>query len=168
MPVAGVTLGETRIREAITVMANVEDVAAFILGERGEMSAMKLQKLCYYAYGYHLAWEGRQLFPERFEAWANGPVCPVLYQKHRGRFMLRPGEIRGNPDALDDGEHESVRLVLDGYGDLSAHQLSVATHREEPWLAARERAGAAPLERSTEELLDTEIAEFFEALTAAE
>ncbi|WP_433359512.1 Panacea domain-containing protein [Streptosporangium sp. CA-115845] len=35
---------------------------------------MKLQKLCYYFYGYHLAWEERQLFPERFEAWANGPV----------------------------------------------------------------------------------------------
>jgi hypothetical protein len=46
--------------------------------------------------------------------------------------------------------------------------LSVATHREESWLAARERAGAAPLERSTEELRDSEIAEFFEALTAAE
>ena len=149
-------------------MAHVEDVAAFILRERGEMSAMKLQKLCYYTYGYHLAWEGRQLFPERFEAWANGPVCPALYQKHRGRFMLRAGEIRGNPNVIDDGERESVRLVLDGYGDLTAHQLSVATHGEEPWLAARERAGATPLERSTEELLDTEIAEFFEALTAAE
>lgn len=149
-------------------MANVEDVAAFILRERGEMSAMKLQKLAYYAYGYHLAWEGRLLFPERFEAWANGPVCPALYAKHRGRFMLRPGEIRGNPEALDPGERESVRLVLDGYGALSAHQLSVATHSEEPWLAARERSGAAPLERSTEELLDTEIAEFFEALTTAE
>jgi len=149
-------------------MAQVEDVAAFILRECGEMSAMKLQKLAYYAYGYHLAWEGRQLFPERFEAWANGPVCPALYQKHRGRFMLRPGDIRGNLEALDDGERESIRLVLDGYRPLSAHQLSVATHREEPWLAARERAGASPLERSTEELLDTEIAEFFEALSAAE
>ncbi len=39
------------------------------------MSAMKLQKLCYYAYGYHLAWEERRLFPERFEAWANGPCA---------------------------------------------------------------------------------------------
>jgi uncharacterized phage-associated protein len=149
-------------------MARVNDVAAYILFEHGPMSAMKLQKLCYYAYGYHLAWEGRRLFPERFEAWANGPVCTALYREHRGQFTLRDGDILGKPTALDRGEFESVDLVLDAYGNLSAHQLSVATHREEPWLAARERAGAAPLERSTEQLLDSEIAEFFEALTADE
>jgi uncharacterized phage-associated protein len=149
-------------------MARVHDIAAHILRQRGSMSAMKLQKLCYYAYGYHLAWEGRRLFPERFEAWANGPVCPALYRQHRGLFMLRDGDISGDPDALDDGESESVDLVLGAYGNLSAHQLSVATHREEPWLAARERGRAAPLERCTEELRDVEIAEFFEALTAQE
>jgi uncharacterized phage-associated protein len=76
-------------------MAHVEDVAAFILRDRGPMTAMKLQKLCYYAYGYHLAWEGRQLFPERFEAWANGPVCRALYREHAGRFQLEPGDIPG-------------------------------------------------------------------------
>jgi len=69
-------------------MAQVHDAAAYILHARGPMSAMKLQKLCYYAYGYHLAWETRQLFPERFEAWANGPVCPDLYARHRGQFTL--------------------------------------------------------------------------------
>ena len=45
-------------------MARVQDVAAYILQERGPMTAMKLQKLCYYSYGYHLAWEGERLFPE--------------------------------------------------------------------------------------------------------
>ena len=61
-------------------MAHINDVAAYILDRRGPMTVMKLQKLCYYAYGYHLAWEGRRLFPERFEAWANGPVAPALYR----------------------------------------------------------------------------------------
>ncbi|MBQ1164076.1 DUF4065 domain-containing protein, partial [Streptomyces sp. A73] len=45
----------------------------------------KLQKLCYFAYGYHLAWEGRPLFREPFEAWANGPVVYDLYDQHLGR-----------------------------------------------------------------------------------
>ena len=148
-------------------MAGVRDVAAFILRKCGPMTAMKLQKLCYYAYGYHLAWEERRLFPEHFEAWANGPVSPVLYRVHRGRFTLGPGDIHGgNPDALDPGERESVDLVLDAYCGLTAHQLSVATHSHEPWLLARERAGAAPLERSSVWLRDAEIQEFFEALTA--
>jgi uncharacterized phage-associated protein len=149
-------------------MAHVEDVAAFILCERGPMTAMKLQKLCYYAYGYHLAWEGRQLFPERFEAWANGPVCRALYREHAGKFQLQPGDIPGNPRALDDGERESVSLVLDSYGDLTAHQLSLMTHRERPWEAARRRSKAGPLERSTARLRDEDILEYFDALTSAD
>jgi uncharacterized phage-associated protein len=149
-------------------MASVRDVAAYILRERGPMTAMKLQKLCYYAYGYHLAWEERPLFPERFQAWANGPVCPDLYARHRGRFELNFGEIAGAPGALDDDERESVDLVLQGLSDYSPHQLSVMTHREGPWVNARVRAHVPPMARSKEELTDEEIFEFFDALTAAD
>ncbi|OLT12948.1 hypothetical protein BJF79_03345 [Actinomadura sp. CNU-125] len=149
-------------------MAAINDVAAYILQKRGPMSAMKLQKLCYYAYGYHLAWEERPLFPERFEAWANGPVSPLLYRRHRGRFQLAAGDISGEPAALDEGERESVELVLDGLGEFDAHQLSAMTHREGPWVSARNRARVGPMERSSEELTDEEIGEYFDALTAAD
>lgn len=148
-------------------MATVCDVAAYILSKRGPMTAMKLQKLCYYAYGYHLAWEGTPLFPQRFQAWANGPVSPALYRNHAGRFTLAAGDIPGNPDDLSDGERESIDLVLRGYGDLTAHQLSVMTHRESPWLKARERAKVAPMERSDERLRDGDIYEYFDDLTSA-
>jgi len=147
-------------------MAHVQDVAAYILRKCGAMTAMKLQKLCYYAYGYHLAWEERQLFPERFEAWANGPVCSQLYKLHRGQFQLQPGDIPGNPDALDPGERESVDLVLSTYGRFTAHQLSAMSHREMPWVKARRRADAKALERSSEQLRDAEIFEFFDDLTS--
>lgn len=149
-------------------MATINDVAAYILQERGPMSAMKLQKLCFYAYGYHLAWEERRLFPERFEAWANGPVSPPLYRQHRGRFDLAAGDINGDIDALDEGELESIDLVLEGLGEYSAHELSQMTHREGPWVQARNRAHVAPMERSNEELTDEEIGEYFDALTAAD
>ena len=149
-------------------MASVKDVAAYILRQRGPMTAMKLQKLCYYAYGYHLAWEERPLFPERFEAWANGPVAPELYACHRGKFNVAAGDIPGDPEALDDGERESIDLVLDGLGDLTAHQLSQMTHRDGPWVAARIRAHVAPMQRSTERLQIEEIAEYFDAATAAD
>jgi uncharacterized phage-associated protein len=149
-------------------MAHVQDVAAYILGELGPISAMKLQKLCYFAYGYHLAWEERPLFPERFEAWANGPVCRPLYAMHRAQFTVSPGDIKGNPESLDSGEKESVDLVLRAYSAFSAHQLSTMTHAAGPWVAARQRAGAGPLDPSTERLTDEEIFEFFDALTAAD
>jgi uncharacterized phage-associated protein len=147
-------------------MASIQDVAAYILRDLGTMTAMKLQKLCYYSYGYHLAWEERPLFPEHFEAWANGPVSPDLYRLHRGRFQISEDDIGGRPDQLDDGESESVDLVLSAYGGLTAHQLSTMTHSELPWTRARQRAGAADLERSDEQLRDEDIFEYFDALTA--
>jgi uncharacterized phage-associated protein len=149
-------------------MAHVQDVAAYILQKQGSITAMKLQKLCYFAYGYHLAWEERQLFPERFEAWANGPVCPELYAMHRREFRLDQESIKGNPGALDRGEAESVDLVLQAYGRFSAHQLSAMTHHAGPWVLARARDNAEALERSSEPLTDTEIFEFFDALTSAD
>lgn len=145
-------------------MAHVRDVAAYILHACGPMTAMKLQKLCYYSYGYHLAWESRRLFPEYFEAWANGPVCRALYDEHRGQFTLEDGVIAGTPSELDAGERESIDLVLAAYGELTAHQLSMMTHREAPWRNARERAGVELLERSTEPLRDDEIFEYFDSL----
>lgn len=145
-------------------MATVHDVAAHILAKAAPMSAMKLQKLCYFSYGYHLAWDDRQLFPERFQAWANGPVAPSLYAQHRGRFELHAGDIDGDPSALDDDERESVNVVLENMKAYSAHELSAMSHQPGPWLSARERAGVADLQRSTEELRDEDIEDFFGAL----
>lgn len=54
-------------------MANVFDVAKYILVQRGEMSTMKLQKLCYYCQAWSLVWDDKPLFEEEFQAWANVP-----------------------------------------------------------------------------------------------
>jgi hypothetical protein len=93
-------------------MVHVQKVAAFVLSKLGSLTAMKLQKLCYYAYGYQLAWEDQQLFPERFQAWANGPVCPELYQLHRGRLQLSVGDMPGNPGAQGVGRLAFLAFAL--------------------------------------------------------
>lgn len=147
-------------------MAHIQDVAAYILDKCGSMTAMKLQKLCYYCFGYHLAWEEEPLFPERFQAWANGPVAPALYKLHRGSLHVDPGQIAGNPGALTDSERESIDLVLASYGEFTANQLSQMTHNEPPWVWARERAGVGPMERSAEPLSDEDIFEYFDTLAA--
>jgi len=56
------------------------------------MSNLKLQKLVYYAQGFHLAMENSPLFNEPIEAWEHGPVCVPLYHKYKScgsekRFM---------------------------------------------------------------------------------
>lgn len=149
-------------------MATVHDTAAYILAKAGPMSPVKLQKLCYFSYGYHLAWEGRRLFEERFQAWANGPVAPELHADHRGRQEVADGDIPGDAVALDDSERESVDIVLEHLAAYSPVELSEMTHRQGPWLRARQRAEAEDLEHGREELKDEEIAEFFAKLIKRE
>ena len=55
------------------------DAAYYILNEIGWTTFMNLQRLCYYAQAWSLAWDKFALFEEEFEAWASGPVCPELY-----------------------------------------------------------------------------------------
>ncbi|MBO0881528.1 MAG: DUF4065 domain-containing protein [Mycobacterium sp.] len=119
-------------------MANVQDVAAYILQKQGKMSAMKLQKLVYYAKAWHLVWEEVALFPEQIQAWANGPVVYELYKVHRGRFEVTAGMFRaGDPNNLEPNEKESIDAVMQHYGKLKAYELSDLTHREAPWKDAR-------------------------------
>ncbi|WP_199238089.1 Panacea domain-containing protein [Kribbella steppae] len=127
---------------------------------------MKLEKLVYYSKAWHLVWEERSLFSERIEAWANGPVVRDLYRNHRGLFTVSEWPS-GDPKQLDKGERESIDAVLDYYAPMTAHQLSELTHREGPWIAARERAHARPGEWSSAEILEADMHEYYDGLTSA-
>lgn len=119
-------------------MATIFDVAAYITQKTGALSAMKLQKLMYYAQAWTLVWREEPLFNEDFEAWANGPVIPELYARHRGQFTVEPSLFAdGAPEALKPQEKVCVDNVIDFYGDKTAQWLSDLTHQEDPWLKAR-------------------------------
>lgn len=60
-------------------MPTIFDAAKFILEQLGQMSTMKLQKLCYYAQAWSLVWDDAPLFEEDFQAWANGPVLSLIH-----------------------------------------------------------------------------------------
>jgi uncharacterized phage-associated protein len=116
----------------------VYDVARHILDTLGPMSGMKLQKLVYYSQAWSLVWDQRPLFNEVIAAWANGPVCPPLYHKHKGSFAVPALFIdNGEPERLDADAKATIKAVLDFYGDKSAQWLSDLTHRETPWKEAR-------------------------------
>jgi uncharacterized phage-associated protein len=142
-------------------MATVHDVAAYILDQQGPMSAMKLEKLAYYSYAWHLVWDEERLFDARIEAWANGPVVRELYREHRGKFMIDSWP-HGNPEALTPSEKETVRAVLDYYGDKSPAWLSELTHKESPWRDAR--LGLAPGERGEQPITDESMAEYYSSI----
>lgn len=117
-------------------MADVFDVAQYILDRRGEMTAMKLQKLVYYSQAWHIAWTDDVLFANRIEAWADGPVTPELWSLHRNTFRLTKLS-KGSASRLSLVERLTVNRVLKFYGDKSAQWLSDLTHQEDPWRDAR-------------------------------
>lgn len=139
---------------------SAHDVAAYILRERGEMPAMKLQKLVYYAQAWSLVWDEKPLFAEEIQAWANGPVIPALYDRHRGQFTVK--EWDGNPDALNDIERETVQKVLEFYGDKSTQWLTDLTHNEQPWMEARK--GLPPGVRGNHPITHASMAEYYSSL----
>jgi uncharacterized phage-associated protein len=143
-------------------MATVFDVAAYILAHAGSITAMKLQKLVYYSQAWSLVWDERPLFSEKIEAWANGPVCPALYQAHRGRFRLNHGDIRGDPSAIDAEGQETIDAVLNFYGEKPAQWLSDLTHNEDPWVDARN--GLSLSARGGAEITLSAMAEYYGSL----
>jgi uncharacterized phage-associated protein len=142
-------------------MSKVDDVAAAILERQGPLDTWKFQKLVYYCQAWHLVWEGVPLFRDRIEAWANGPVVPYLYVKHRGQYVLRTWSS-GKPGNLTDDDISTIDAVLETYGPKTGHWLSALTHREPPWRNARR--GVAAGERGQKEITKEAMAEYYHSL----
>lgn len=144
-------------------MATIFDVAKYITERTGEVSAMKLQKLMFYAQAWNLVWEEEALFADDFEAWANGPVLPTLYARHRGLFKVDSSlfpEADGNN--LSPTARENIDKVLGFYGNKTAQWLSNLTHQENPWLDAR---GDLPVgEASNAAIPQSAIHEYYSSL----
>jgi len=98
------------------------------------ISNLKLQKLLYYAQGFHLVLRNGLLFSENIEAWRHGPVVPRVYRDYAG-YEAGPIPL---PDKFDPSTiNEDVRDLLDEvyqvYGQFSAWRLREMTHEEPPW-----------------------------------
>ena len=120
-------------------MASARDVAKYFLSfsdeETGDLiSNLKLQKLIYYAQGFHLALFNSPLFDEPIEAWQHGPVVPEVYhayKEHGGQGIPTP---TGNDfSCFTDEQKDVLDEVYAVYGQFSAWKLRNMTHEEAPW-----------------------------------
>lgn len=142
-------------------MASMNDVASYILKKTGEITAMKLQKLMYYSQAWSLAWDEKPLFDEEVQAWANGPVVPALYEKHRGQFKISEW-CAGNPDNLNPEQVETIDSVIEFYGKMNSQVLSDLTHSEEPWKNARKSLPQG--ERGNTAISHAAMAEYYSSI----
>lgn len=103
------------------------------------ISNLKLQKLCYYAQAWHLAFYGQPLFGDKIKAWAHGPVIPGLYHRFKEYRWgsIDPSDLKTNPyEDLHPEQLAFLRSVWERYGGWTGKQLEDLTHSEEPWRLA--------------------------------
>lgn len=126
------------MKERTSIMANIYDVAKYILERQGVISTWKLQKLCYYAQAWSIAWTEKELFPEEFEAWSNGPVCRELFNEHKGKYLVGSRDMKkGDSGILTADERDTVDVILRDYGEMSPYELREISHSEEPYRLTR-------------------------------
>lgn len=128
-------------------MLTCHDVAKYFLcladEEAGDLiSNLKLQKLVYYAQGFHLAMYNVPLFSEIIEAWTHGPVVPELYHEYK-QYGSGPIPQPDNVDfsKYDDKTKKLMDEVYSVFGQFSAWKLRNMTHEEPPWKDVSDTAG---------------------------
>ena len=147
-------------------MVTVCDVAKYILTKYKEMTAMKLQKLVYYAQAWNLVWNEKSLFREQIEAWANGPVVRELYEAHKGQFKVTADSLNchANPSKLSDRQKKTIDNVLSFYAKKNAQWLIDLSHMEEPWIEARTKANLKDGERGHAIITHASMHEYYSGL----
>ncbi len=120
-------------------MANVLDVAKYILLNEDGISTFKLQKLVYYAQAWSVTLNQEPLFPEKVLAWENGPVVKELFLQHKKFFTIHFDDLEfGDADNLTVTQKNLVDRVLAYYGNMKTDELVALTHKEDPWKHADE------------------------------
>lgn len=104
---------------------------------KGEpISNLKLQKLLYYAQGWHLAFNGNSLFNDDIQAWVHGPVVSSVYSQFKG-YGYSPIPVHPRKVDLPNKVKELLKAVLLTYLKFDAFTLETMTHEEKPWKEAR-------------------------------
>lgn len=165
----GWLIGQDREKAA---MARAIDVAKFLIrlaaaeDEPELMSHLRLQKLLYYVQGWSLAQRCQPMFGEHIEAWAHGPVVPVVWHafKSFGPDAIPPDNIGLADGALTDEEGEYIAGVWEVYKPHSALSLRAMTHNEPPWRDAR--SGYGPNAICSAEITVDAMRTYFNTLNA--
>lgn len=147
-------------------MKSALDIAHYFLHQvdraSGEtISALKLQKLVYYAQAWSLVFRHLPLFAEPVEAWRHGPVVRSLWKKYEAfEHYSIPAPLANLPE-FDTEELRVLDSVWAVYGKKSARTLSILTHRESPWMQARQ--GLSRSQKSSQPIALADMQSYYQA-----
>ena len=110
-----------------------------------QLTNMQLQKLVYFAHGWHLALTGEPLLTDAVKAWDFGPVIPPLYNrlKQYGNGVVtdpikrrdpETGEIHVVEEEESEFEQKLLQRIWEVYGHMNGLQMSYLSHQPgTPW-----------------------------------
>jgi len=122
---------------------------------------LKLNKLLYYAQGYHIAIHDDLLFEDEIQAWVHGPVVPNVYHKYKG-FKWAPINVNASRPELSKEVFEFLDVIIETFLPIDAYKLELMTHEEKPWKNARSGLPKDALCQNTIE--PTDMKEYFTLL----
>ena len=148
---------------------DIQHVCDYIItrmeGAGKTLSVLTLQRLLYFAQGWHLAFYGGPFFEGRFQAWAQGPINREIYD----RFASRPLDSQVSAADLSKGfdvtsvsqeKSDHIRSVLAVYARCEDSSLDEIINKiineDAPWLEAR----TGCLEHSQREIGEDNIRRF--------
>lgn len=125
------------------------------------MTQKKLQKLVYYAYVWYIVSFNNNvnriknlLFIEKPEAWVHGPVFRTLYDAYRTYGWNNIPKV-DTFNFKDKGLEKFLDSIWDIFGKYNGDELEVMTHKETPWIKARN--GISAIAPSTEQINKEDI-----------
>ena len=137
-------------------MYDVFDICRYFINECNDkniiISEMKLQCFLFLAKGYTYAFDGKELFEERFEKWGHQAVLPEVWKKYRGHVSMNiPKEVEYEELTLNDDNHlefktcyfnkfdigqptrDTLDAIIDAYKNSSATDLIEMLSEEIPY-----------------------------------
>ncbi|MUV13489.1 Panacea domain-containing protein [Noviluteimonas gilva] len=117
-------------------MPSAREVAKYFLllaEEEDLVSNHKLQKLLYYAQGFHLAMYRTPLFREALIAWNSGPAVPEVWKEYEEYGLGALPRSWVDLDAFTTREAGVIKDVYTAYGQFAAWVLRDLVHGESPF-----------------------------------
>lgn len=167
-------VGEVAFRKAIQAVDDIklnskasikiQMVIHYVLNAVVEITPLALQKLLYFAQGLSFGINGKELFEDDCEAWVHGPVYPEVYYQYK-QYGYNPIEDQNavifnfSDITLSIKETQLINSVIETFGMYSGKILENITHKENPWIIARE--GVESIEYSKNIISKETIKKYF-------
>lgn len=159
-------LGKKRVPfKNITAHIIADCVIDFCAGHGDLITNLKLQRILYYVQAWYLALHDKNLFNDEFEAWAHGPVQPVVFAKF-APYEHGPLSHAGDRWKIPKAISRHIEDVMEVYGSMSSHELQRRAQHEDPFREAR--SGLSPDELSTAVISQESMRRFYQAMMSNE